>query len=173
MNEKEEKKLRQFSSHLLNDYGFGISQDDPVLPALYLIHCELTDNRTGNEAVAKSITEALEKLNPTVYNFHEADAAWKFKLAESMRWLYAGTSLALIVWGAALWWRWDNDVQHAKEIIIASSGIHRMLLNASNKNENGFMYLEFTKCKGRYIENFKEYYQAGTDTIRVNLGKSD
>ncbi|MBS1681673.1 MAG: hypothetical protein JST48_08170 [Bacteroidetes bacterium] len=173
MNEREEKKLRQFSSHLLNDYGFEISQSDPVLPALYLVHRELTDNKIGNEEVAKTLKIVLEKLNPTVYNFNGYGEAWKFKMAESMRWLFAGLSIVLAIFACLIWWRQNNDVSRAREIISASSGVHRLLMMATERNENGFIYIELSKAKGRFVENFTQYHEIKTDTIRIYFGKTN
>ena len=105
MSEKQEKLLRLYCAHVLVKYGFEFTPHDPVVPALYAIHRELNSNKIGNEEVARSIKGALEKLNPTVYNFNERGEAWKFKLAESLRWLFVGLSAALGIFVAFFWWR--------------------------------------------------------------------
>src|SRR5882762_3723662 len=110
MSETQEKLLRQYCAHVLLKYGFEFSPHDPVIPALYTIYKELGTNKVGNEAVARSIKDALEKLNPTVYNFNEQGEAWKFKMAESIRWLFAGACLVATVGLGLVWWRQHNNV---------------------------------------------------------------
>lgn len=173
MTEKETLRLRQYCARILTEYGFEFSPNDPVLPALYTIHRELNANKVGNEAVAKSIKEALEKLNPTVYNFNERGEAWKFKMAESVRWLFAGASLIVLMGIGLIWWRQHNNVQLATEIINSYSRVHRLLMLSAKKDEKGFMYLEFSKAHGDFIANWTEYHQLKKDTIRVYLGKPD
>ena len=169
----QEKLLRQYCARVLLKYGFEFTTHDPVLPALYTIYRELHANKVGNEEVATNIKAALEKLNPTVYNFNEPGEAWKFKMAESLRWLFVGLSVVAVVFVALIWWRQYNDVRRAREILLASSGSHRLLMMAAEKNESGFMYLELSKAKGRFIKNFTEYEEVKKDTIRVYLGKVD
>lgn len=173
MSEKEEKLLRQYCAQVLLKYGFEFSTHDPVVPALYTIYRELDANKVSNDEVAKKIKGALDKLNPTVYNFNEPGEAWKFKMAESLRWLYLGITLVAVMGIGLIWWRQDNNIGRAREILAISSGINRTLLLKAKKDDTGFMYLEFSKAKGKYILNYEEYHQIDNGTIRVYLGKSN
>lgn len=168
----QEKLLRMYCAHVLIKYGFEFSPHDPIVPALYTISKELGANKIGNEAVAKSIKDALEKLNPTVYNFNERGEAWDFKLAESLRWFFAGLSVVTIFLIGLVWWKQYHDVQKAEDILKTSSEIKKILLDAK-KDENDFIYWEFSQAKGKFILNGKEYVQVSQDTVRVYLGKSD
>jgi hypothetical protein len=171
MTERETLLLRQYCAKVLNEYGFEFSTNDPVLPALYTIHRELNANKAGNELVAKSIKDALAKLNPTIYNFNERGEAWKFKLADSLRWLFVGLSVVAAIFVGLIWWRQYNDVYRAREMVAASSAAQLLLNKNAGTTKNGFLYLEFSKAKGKYIENFTEYMEVKQDTIRVFLGK--
>jgi hypothetical protein len=173
MSETQEKLLRQYCAHVLVKYGFEFSPHDPVVPALYTIYKELSANKTGNDLVAKSIKNALEQLNPTVYNFNERGEAWKFKMAESIRWLFAGSCLVAVVGLGLVWWRQHNNVQRASEIITTYSGAQRILTLAAKKDSQGFMYLDFSKSNGNYVAYWTEYYEVKKDTVRVYLGKPD
>lgn len=171
MSEKEEKLLRHYCAHVLIKYGFEFTTNDPVIPALYTIHRELNSNKVGNEEVARSIKIALEKLNPTVYNFNEKGEAWKFKFAESLRWLFVGFSAALVVAISIIWWRQYNDVKKASLIIAASKGADETFIRSVKKDSQGYVYLEFSKAKGTVIDFWTQYEQIKKDTIRVYVGK--
>ncbi len=173
MTEKQEKLLRVYCAQVLIKYGFEFSPHDPVVPALYTIHRELNSNKVGNEQVARSIEEALKKLNPTVYNFNERGEAWKFKFAESLPWLFVGLSAVLIVTVSLIWWRQYNDVRKASFIIAASKGADETFIRSVKKDSQGYVYLEFSKAKGTVIDFWTQYEQVKKDTIRVYVGKID
>ncbi len=51
MTAQEEKDLRAYSAFILKEYGFHISPNDPVIPALYIIHREMQLN---NQKIKRS-----------------------------------------------------------------------------------------------------------------------
>jgi len=172
MSDKQEKLLRAYCALVLVKYGFEFSPNDPVVPALYTIYRELSTNKTGNENVAKSINDALKKLNPTVYNFNERGEAFAFKLAESLRWFFASLGVVTVFFIGLVWWKQYNDVQKAEDILKVSSEINKILLDAK-RDKNNSIYWEFSRVKGDFILNGKEYVQVAEDTVRVYLGKTD
>lgn len=171
MTEKEEKLLREYCARVLLKYGFEFTPDDPVIPALYTIYSELNSNKVGNEEVAKTITMALSKLNPTVYNFHGPGEAWKFKMAESMRWLFLAMGLVVAIGIGFIWWRQNHDVEKASEIISTSNGVQRMLMLSSKKDNRGYEYLEFSKAGKEFTAFWTEYLEVNKDTVRVYIGR--
>lgn len=171
MSDNQERLLRQYCAHVLLKYGFEFTTHDPIIPSLFIIHEELMANKVGNEEVARTIQAALRKLNPTVYNFSGHGEAWKFKFAESLRWLFAGICLLIAISVGLIWWRQNNDVSRARQIIASYSGIYHLLTRRAEKNEHGFIYLDFSRARGKYVENYVEYEELGTDTVRVYLGK--
>ena len=56
---------------------FIFRQDDPVIPALYVIHKEMQLSNASNKAIASEV-KAAAKINPTVFHFNNGDAANKF-----------------------------------------------------------------------------------------------
>jgi hypothetical protein len=171
MNAKEEKLLREFCSHLLLDYGFEFLPSDPVLPALYAIHCELNGNADGNKKVAHAINEALEKLNPTVYNFSERGEGWKFQIAGSLRWLFMGLTVMGAIWPCVFWWRQYHDVVKARIILNTAAPLNQLLLNNVGKDKEGYLFLQFNEAKGNSIEFYTEYDKRQDGSVRVYLGK--
>jgi hypothetical protein len=75
MTEKEQRSIRAYCAFLLNEYGIHFSPDDPVIPALYVIHKEMQLNNTSNKAIASEVKDAAAKINPTVFNFNNENAA--------------------------------------------------------------------------------------------------
>ncbi|MBS1508560.1 MAG: hypothetical protein JSS79_18130 [Bacteroidetes bacterium] len=173
MNDKQEKLLRIYCAQILVKYGFEFSPHDPVVPALYTIHCELNSNKTGNEQVAKSIGEAMKKINPTVYNFSERGEAWKFKFAESLRWLFIGLSVVLVVVVSLIWWSQYNDIRRATLIIAASKGANETFIRSAKRDSQGYVYLEFSRAKGNVVDFWTDYEEVKKDTIRVYVGKAE
>src|SRR4051812_13316190 len=94
---KEQRELRNYSAFLLKEYGFDIPLNDPVMPALYLIHKEMELNNRSNKAIASEVKEAASKINPTVLNFNNEDAAFKFQLGIAIKWILYGCLIAVFL----------------------------------------------------------------------------
>jgi hypothetical protein len=77
--EKEQRSIRSYCAFLLDEYGIHFSPDDPVIPALYIIHKEMQLNNTSNKAIASAVKDAAAKINPTVFNFNNENAAYEFQ----------------------------------------------------------------------------------------------
>jgi hypothetical protein len=171
MGEKQEQLLRAYCARVLVKYGFEFSPRDPVIPVLYTIYQELNANKVGNDKVAEEIRKALEKLNPTIYNFNQKGEAWKFKSAEALPWLFGSLGIVIAVFAGLIWWRQYNDVGRAATIIQTSKGVDEIFLRSAKKDDRGYVYLEFCKAKGNVMEFWTEYNEVKKDTIRVYVGK--
>ena len=64
MTEMEQRNIRSYCAFLLDEYGIHFSPDDPVIPALYVIHKEMQLNNTSNKAIASEIKDAAAKIKP-------------------------------------------------------------------------------------------------------------
>jgi len=106
MTDQEQKELRNYCAFLLKEYGFQFSPNDPVIPALYVIHKEMQLNNQKNKAIATQIQEASSRINPRVFQFNSEQAAWKFQMGITLRWALAGV-LVLIFLGITAWY-WSN-----------------------------------------------------------------
>ena len=171
MNASEEKSLREFSSHLLLDYGFEILASDPVLPALYIIYRELKTNNDGNKNVANAIQEALKKLNPTVYNFSEPGEGWKFQIAGSLKWMFIGFTIIGVIWSCHYWWRQYHDVEQARIMTKTEAPLNQLLLNNIRKDNDGYLFIQFDEAKGSSVKFYTEYDKRKDGSVRVYLGK--
>jgi len=171
MTESEHKALRNYCAYMLKEFGFEFSPTDPVIPALYVIHHELMAVRKNNEMLARSVQEATKKINPTIYNFSSPGEAWKFQIAHSLKWLFIGLSLFLIIWILSNWWTNVDNLNRAETIIETSDQIKSSLLQRVKKDEKGYYYLEFTKSSGEQVRFFNEFDRIDNETVRVYLGK--
>ena len=106
MTDQEQKDLRSYCAFLLREYGFQFSPNDPVLPALYIIHKEMQLNNQNNKAIASQIQEASSRINSTVFKFYSQEAAWKFQLGITLRWGLIGL-FVLIFLGITAWY-WSH-----------------------------------------------------------------
>ncbi len=173
MTESELKLLRKYCAHVLTDYGFDFSPDDPIVPSLYTIHRELNANKEGNKALAKSVQDALTKINPTVYNFNNRGEALLFKIGELIKWVVIGTGTIIIIWICNFWWRQHHDVERARNIIDGSAAITKILHENIRKNDQGYLYIPFEKHFGDSINFFSEYEEFKDGSVRVYIGKQD
>ena len=170
MTDQEQKDLRSYCAFILNEYGFQFSPNDPVIPALYIIHKEMQLNNQNNKEIASLVKEASSRINPKVFNFNSPGEAWKFQIGIAFKWILSGFLALSLIWVAA--WRWSmaNDVDRAK-IIIESSGNVGELLKGMKKDKTGYYFIDFTAVKGDSIQPFKEYQRLNAKTVRVYLGK--
>lgn len=170
MTDQEQKQLRFYCAFLLKEYGFQFSANDPVIPALYIIHKEMQLNNQNNKAIASLVKEASSRISPKVFNFNAAGEAFKFQVGIAFKWILSGLLVLLLIWIAAWYWSMVNEVDRAK-IIIEASGKAGELLNRVKKDKAGFYFVDFTAAKGDSIQPFKEYQRLNVKTVRVYLGK--
>jgi hypothetical protein len=171
MTEREKNELREYSAYLLKRYGFNIPYTDPVMPALFTIHKELSDTKDSNTRLAKTIDQALERMNPTVYNFNAPGEAWKFQIGNSLKWFFVCLTIVLTLFIGFSWMKVKSTVEEAENIIQLASPIEKSLLNRVEKDSDGFYYIEFKESLGSSVMNFIEYDERGDGRVRVYLGK--
>ena len=170
MTEQEQKSIRSYCAFLLTEYGIHFSPDDPVIPALYVIHKEMQLSTKNNKAIASDIKEAAAKINPTVFHFNNGDAAYKFHVGIAVKYILVG-SLALLFTVAGIWyWSMVNNIDQAKAIIEAS-GSMGALVKRVKKNAEGFYVIDFTAAKGDSIQRFTEFQKLDAKTVRIVVGK--
>ena len=169
MTEQEQKNLRCYCAFLLKEYGFHFYPDNPVLPALYVIHREMQLTTDSNKALASLVNEAVAKIKPTVFNFNSEEAALKFQVGIAVKWLLIG-GLGLIFSVLAIWyWSMVNKVDEAN-VIIQTSGNMGGLMRRVKKDNEGYFFIDFTAAEGDSIQYFKEYQKLGEKTVRVYIG---
>jgi hypothetical protein len=170
MTEKEQRSIRSYCAFLLSEHGIQFSPDDPVIPALYVIHKEMQLNSTNNKAIAAEVKDAAGKIHPTVFNFISEDAAYKFQVGIAVKYILIG-SLVLLFTVAGIWyWSMVNKVDQARSIIETSGSIGE-LMKRVKKDEEGFYVIDFTAAKGDSIQRFKEFVQVDERTVRIVVDK--
>ena len=170
MTDQEQKELRFYCALLLKEYGFQFSPNDPVIPALYIIHKEMQRNSESNKALASQVKEALSRINPKEYHFHCAGEAWKFQLGIALKWILIGLIILLFTVVAAWYWAMAKDVDGARTIIGSSRNVSE-LLKAVREDKADQYFIDFTAAKGDSIRNFKEYRKLNANTVRIYLGR--
>lgn len=170
MTDQVQKNLTNYCASLLVEHGFDYPVNDPVLPALYVIHKDMQQNNQKNQAIADAILEASKKFNPKQFIFNNSDAASKFQREITIRWSLIAGFVALLAWVAAWHWSMRNDVDKARTI-ISVSGNMGVLLQAVKKDNSGAFFIDFTAAKGDSIRYFTEYQELNAKTVRVYLGK--
>jgi hypothetical protein len=170
MTEKEQRSIRSYCAFLLTEHGIHFSPDDPVIPALYVIHKEMQLNNTSNKAIASEVKDAAAKINPTVFNFNNENAAYEFQVGIAVTYVLIG-SLVLLFTVAGIWyWSMANNIDQAKTI-IETSGSMGELMKRVKKDNKGFYVIDFTAAKGDSIQRFKEFLQLDAETVRIVVGK--
>jgi hypothetical protein len=170
ITEKEQRSIRAYCAFLLTEHGIHISPDDPVIPALYVIHKEMQLNNTNNKAIESEVKNAAAKINPTVFNFNSDDAAYEFQVGIAVKYILIG-SLVLLLTVAGIWyWSMVNNVDQAKTIIEASGNMGE-LMKRVKKDKEGFYVIDFTAAKGDSVQRFKEFLQLDAKTVRIVVGK--
>jgi hypothetical protein len=170
MTDKEQKDLRIYCAFLLKEYGFHISPNDPIIPALYIIHREMQLTTQSNRSLASLVKEASASINPTQYHFQYPGEAWKFQLGIALKWFFVGLIAVLLVWAGVWYWSMVKDIDKAR-IIIEASGPAGELIKAMQKDEDGYYFIDFTAPKGDSVRGFKEFRKLNVKTVRVYLGK--
>jgi hypothetical protein len=170
MTDKERRDMRDYSAFLLKEYGFDIPLNDPVMPALYIIHKEMELTNQSNKAIASEVKEAASKINPTVFNFNNEDAAFKFQLGIGVRWLLYGCIIAVVVAIGA--WHWSNvhKVEEADNIVRNSGKLGEMLKLVKKDNE-GFYFIDFKAANKDSTVFIKEFRQMDAKTVRIYLAR--
>jgi hypothetical protein len=170
MTEKEQRSIRSYCAFLLTEYGIHFSPDDPVIPALYVIHKEMQLSNASNKAIAAEVKEAAAKINPTVFHFNNGDAAYKFHVGIAVKYILIG-SLVLLFTVAGIWyWSMVNNVDQAKTIIETSRSMGE-LLKRVKKDEEGFYVIDFTAAKGDSVQRFREFQKLDAQTVRIVVDK--
>src|SRR5688500_603092 len=170
MTEKEQRSIRAYCAFLLDEYGVQFSPDDAVIPALYVIHKEMQLNNTSNKAIASEVKDAAAKIKPTVFNFNNEDAAYKFQVGIAVKYILIG-SLVLLFTVAGIWyWSMVNNVDQAKTIVETSGNIGE-LVKRVKKDKGGYYFLDFTAAKADSIQHFREYQKLDAKTVRIYVGK--
>lgn len=171
MTEKEQRSIRAYCALLLDEYGIHFSPDDPVIPALYVIHKEMQLNNTSNKAIASEVKDAAARIKPTVFNFNNENAAFKFQVGIAVKYILIG-SLVLLFTVAGIWyWSMVNNIDQAKTI-VETSGTVGELMKRVKKDQEGFYVIDFTAAKGDSIQRFKEFVQVNERTVRIVVGKA-
>jgi hypothetical protein len=170
MTDRVQKNLTDYCASLLVEHGFDYPVNDPVLPALYVIHKDMQQNNQKNQAIADAILEASKKFNPKQFIFNSSDAASKFQRGITIRWSIIAGLAALIAWVAAWHWSMRNDVDKARTIIGVSGNVG-VLLQAAKKDKSGAFFIDFTAARGDSIRHFTEYENLNGRTVRVYLGR--
>ena len=171
MTEKEQRSIRAYCAFLLEEHGIDFSPDDPVVPALYVIHKEMQLNNTTNKAIASEVKDAAAKINPTVFQFNNGDAAYRFHVGIAVKYILIG-SLVLLFTVAGIWyWSMVNNVNQAN-IIIEASGNMGGLMKRVKKDDEGFYVIDFTAAKGDSVQRFREFVQLDAKTVRIVVGKA-
>ena len=170
MTDQELKNLRSFSAFLLVEFGFQISPNDPVLPALYVIHNEMQLNNQRNAKIATLIQEAMSRINPKEFHFHTGEAASNFQRGITVRWSIIGFLVVSLAWVAAWFWSMHKDIDEAKTI-VGVAGKMGVLLRAAKKDNKGTFFIDFTSAKGDSTRHFTEYQKLNAKTVRVYLGR--
>lgn len=170
MTEKEQRNIRSYCAFLLDEYGIQFSPDDPVIPALYVIHKEMQLTNAGNKAIGSAVNEAAAKINPTVFQFLNGEAAYEFQLGIGVKWLLYGCIIAVAAAIGAWHWSNVNKVEEADNI-VQNSGKLGELLKLVKKDNEGFYIIDFTAAKADSIVFLKEFQKIDAKTVRVYLAK--
>ncbi len=170
MSNQEQKNLREYCAFLLVEHGIEFPVNDPVLPALYVIHKEMQLNNQQNQAIASAIREATSKINPKQFIFQSGEAARKFQSGVTLRWCFVGGLIMLLAYIGTWYWSMRKDVDKARTL-IETAGNMSELLKAVRKDGNGTFFIDFTTSKGDSVRHFTEYQKLNAKTVRVYLGK--
>jgi hypothetical protein len=170
MTDQEQRALRSYCAFILKEYGFQFSPNDPVIPALFIIHQEMQLNNQNNKAIANLIKEASSKMISKSFHFHSPGEAWKFRMAGAMKWFL--TSLLLLIGVAIITWIWSlsDEVERAKDIIEMNGKATELLLQAKKDNQ-GYFYLDAKEATGNSIQFFSEFERRDSKTVRIYLGR--
>jgi len=170
MTDKELRELRSYCAFLLNEYGIEIAPNDPVIPALYVIHKEMQLNSQNNKVIASSIQEVAGKINPTVFSFNNKDAAYHFQVGIAVKYVLIG-GLVLMFTLAGIWyWSMARDVEQAR-IIIETAGNFGELMKRAKKDKEGYYTIDFIAAKGDSIQRFTEFQAVDDKTVRIVIGR--
>jgi hypothetical protein len=166
MTEQEQKNLRAYCAFLLKEFGFDISPNDPVIPALYIMHKEMELNNKTNETIAKKVDEAVANLNPSVFNFYSGDASFKFQLGIGVKWVIGG--MLVLVFLALANWHWSirSDIEKARDIVNASGRISQLIQRVRSDNQ-GNLIIDFKLAQRDSISFCTDYVKVDAKTVRV------
>lgn len=170
MTDVEQNRLRSYCALLLKEYGFHFSPEDPVIPALYIIHKEMQSNSESNKTLGLQLKEAADRLNPRVFTFHSEAAAFKFQLGIAVKWILVGSLVLLFVIAGLWYWSMANRIVQVNTI-LQTSGNMRSLMRRVKKDKEGFFFIDFTEAQGDSLRYFEQYERVNSKTVRVCLGR--
>ena len=171
MTDEETKALRNYCAFLLKEYGFQFNANDPVIPALYIIHREMLRNNQRNEALSNQVKEATAKLKSKSFNFNVPGESWKYQAGIALKW-FVLSSCACVVAALAMWrWSISDEVARAREIINRANLLEAFLLRM-HVDKKGFYYLDFKEAGRDSVALRSEYEKISSKTVRVYLGRS-
>jgi hypothetical protein len=170
MTDKEQREVRNYSAFLLKEYGFDIPLNDPVMPALYIIHKEMELTNQSNQAIASEVREAASKINPKVFHFNNEDAAFKFQLGIGVRWFLYGCIIAVVAAIGAWHWSNVNKVEEAENIVRNSGKLSEMLSLVKKDNE-GYYFIDFKAANKDSLVFIKEFRKMDAKTVRIYLAR--
>ncbi len=169
MTDKEKLELRAYCASLFKEHGFQFNVNDPVLPAIYIIHKEMQECVEVNRLIALQIDQASARINPKVFNFNHSGEAWKFQMAIAMKWLLS-LGLILVAISLGVWcWSISNDVTRARIISETHDNLSKMATFA--KKNKGSYFIDITETRADSVRHFKEYVRINKSTIRIFLGR--
>ena len=170
MTNQEQKELRSYCSFLMKEYGFAFSTNDPVIPALYIIHKEMQLNNENNKAIASQVEKASSKVNPKVFHFNSPGEAWKFQLGFALNWITISLPPLFVVWIVGWYWSIKEDIEQARLLIHASDNIS-VLTKRVKKHQDGYYFIDFTSASKDSAQHFTEFQKLNAKTIRVYVGR--
>ena len=180
MSGEEKLKIRDFSAHLLKEWGFDFPPEDPVMPALYVFHKENEVLRKANEKLQKEVQDGNGKLSadikkivsslqPVTYNFSTKGEAWKFKVAGVLPWLIGGMFFIITLWSVGHYLKIVVQEQNKTLIIKKLNVIDQQILPSLKIDNDGDLYLEASSMKDTIGIN--EFVLLNNGKVRVYLGR--
>lgn len=174
MTDKEQRDLRAYCAFLLKEYGFQLTPNDPVMPALYIIHREMEHNSASNRELAHQVRKAAEKIKPQVFHFNVTGEAWKYQLGAAIKWMVGGLIILLFLGLIAWYLSTTSKVRQANAIMKTHSYLDD-LLKQVKKDETGYYYVDFTSAKRNSkadsLHRFNKFQILNATTVRLYLGK--
>lgn len=161
MNDQEQKEVRRYCAFLLHQYGLHFPPDDPVIPALFVIHKEMQSVKEGNEHLATAIKDAVSKINPKEFHFHQKGEAFKFQLGSAVKWILMGIFILIILLTGVWHLQLTQDARQANELLKSSEEVGR-LITRIRKDDKGNYFIDFRST---------EFKRLTPKTIRINLEK--
>ncbi|RAV99663.1 hypothetical protein [Pseudochryseolinea flava] len=170
MTDKEIHALRNYCASILKEHGIQFDANDPVLPAVYIIHKEMERVYQSNQLIAERIDKAVLNLNPKVFHFNHAGEAWRFQLAIALKWILCGGLLIALVTASIWYWSLCSEVDRARTIVASRDNLNQIAANVK-KNAGGSYFIDLTEAQADSVKHFYEYVRINKRTVRIFLGR--